>query len=305
MSVLFQDGIINYSDFENYSEGNVTDDDLSISYQLVFAEMVRKLLSVEGVDFEYFEVDYANLKQWLIKGIWYFDKKYSELIYRPIGIAPVISSSEDSFDGGGDDDEDFSEELPTEEDLFGDGIDSDDDGVADYLEEDEYFSDPYNPDTDEDGLNDGDELMRGTYVDDPDSDGDGVSDGDEVASGTDPLIDESIGDSDSDSDMLVDSDDDSVSSGNGFQVLFWVYYPHAREILKKGHAFNSRNMTQSISFDEIINSRRFNGVIFKEENIYENREVKDYMNSNSFMRLLESERIKEKIRNFEHDMWSW
>ena len=26
---------------------------------------------------------------------------------------------------------------------------------------------------------------------------------------------------------------------------------------------------------------------------------------NSFMRLLESERIKEKIRNFEHDMWSW
>ena len=305
LSVLYQDGIINYSDFENYAEGNVTDDDLSISYQLVFAEMVRKLLSVEGVDFEYFEVDYANLKQWLIKGVWYFDKKYSELIYRPIGIAPVISSSEDSFDGGGDDDEDFSEELPTEEDLFGDGIDSDDDGVADYLEEDEYFSDPYNPDTDEDGLNDGDELMRGTYVDDPDSDGDGVSDGDEVASGTDPLIDDTIGDSDSDSDMLVDSDDDSVSSGNGFQVLFWVYYPHAREILKKGHAFNSRNMTQSISFDEIINSRRFNGVIFKEENIYENREVKDYMNSNSFMRLLESERIKEKIRNFEHDMWSW
>ena len=74
--------------------------------------MVRKLLSVEGVDFEYFEVDYANLKQWLIKGIWYFDKKYSELIYRPIEIAPVISSSEDSFDGGGDDDEDFSENYP-------------------------------------------------------------------------------------------------------------------------------------------------------------------------------------------------
>ena len=140
--LFFSGQIINYSDFENYTEGNVTDDDLSTSYQLVFAEMVRKLLSVEGVDFEYFEVDYANLKQWLIKGIWYFDKKYSELIYRPIGIAPVISSSEDSFDGGGDDDEDFSEELPTEEDLFGDGLFCDD-GVADYLK-DEYFSDPYN-----------------------------------------------------------------------------------------------------------------------------------------------------------------
>ena len=42
-----------------------------------------------------------------------------------------------------------------------------------------------------------------------------------------------------------------------------------------------------------------------EENVYENREVKDYIKNNSFMRLLESERIKEKIRNFEHDMWSW
>ena len=37
-----------------------------------------------------------------------------------------------------------------------------------------------------------------------------------------------------------------------------------------------------------------------EENIYENREVKDYMNSNSFMRLLESERIKEKIRKIKN-----
>ena len=39
--------------------------------------------------------------------------------------------------------------------------------------------------------------------------------------------------------------------------------------------------------------------------MYEDREVGDYVPENSFMRLLESERIKEKIRNFEHDMWSW
>ena len=87
--------------------------------------------------------------------------------------------------------------------------------------------------------------------------------------------------------------------------MFWVFYPHAREILQKGQAFNNRNLSQSISFDDIINSRRFHSVIYKEENVYENREVKDYIRNNSFMRLLESERIKEKIRNFEHDMWSW
>ena len=35
------------------------------------------------------------------------------------------------------------------------------------------------------------------------------------------------------------------------------------------------------------------------------REIKSYITKNSFMQLIESERIKEKIRNFEHDMWEW
>ena len=41
-------------------------------------------------------------------------------------------------------------------------------------------------------------------------------------------------------------------------------------------------------------------MIYLEENMYEDRLVEDYVKDNSFMRLLESERIKEKIRNFEH-----
>ena len=57
--------------------------------------MVEELYLLKDVDFEWVETEYDDLKQWLIKGVWYFDKKYSELIYRPIGIAPVISSSED------------------------------------------------------------------------------------------------------------------------------------------------------------------------------------------------------------------
>ena len=69
--------------------------------------------------------------------------------------------------------------------------------------------------------------------------------------------------------------------------------------------FNDRNTSASKSFDDIINSRRFNAVIYKEENVYENRYIRDYIPNNAFMRLLESERIREKIRNFEHDMWSW
>ncbi len=60
-----------------------------------------------------------------------------------------------------------------------------------------------------------------------------------------------------------------------------------------------------ISFDMILNSRRFNSVIYKEENVYGDREIKDYMANNALNQLLESDRIKEKIRSFEQDMWNY
>lgn len=58
--------------------------------------------------------------------------------------------------------------------------DTDDDGVSDGDEVDVYRSDPLNLDTDGDTLYDGGELVYGTGILDPDSDGDGLSDGDEV-----------------------------------------------------------------------------------------------------------------------------
>ena len=48
-------------------------------------------------------------------------------------------------------------------------------------------TDPNDPDSDDDGLSDGDEVDLGTDPNNPDTDGDGISDGDEVANGTDPL----------------------------------------------------------------------------------------------------------------------
>jgi hypothetical protein len=48
---------------------------------------------------------------------------------------------------------------------------------------------PYLSDCDFDGLDDADEISRGTNPQLADTDGDGISDGDEVASGSDPLID--------------------------------------------------------------------------------------------------------------------
>jgi gliding motility associated protien GldN len=87
--------------------------------------------------------------------------------------------------------------------------------------------------------------------------------------------------------------------------LFWVWFPDAREILHDADAFNGANTSQSISFDHLLNSRRFNAVIYKEDNVQGDRTVDDYITANAFMQLLESERIKEQIRNFEQDMWNY
>jgi gliding motility associated protien GldN len=101
---------------------------------------------------------------------------------------------------------------------------------------------------------------------------------------------------------FIDSEDDANKEPI---PLFWVFYPEARGVLHEAKAFNDSNSAMSISFDHILNSRRFNGYIYKEENVFGDREVKDYVRDNSLMQLLESERIKEKIRNFEIDMWNY
>ncbi|HNP32630.1 MAG TPA: gliding motility protein GldN [Flavobacterium sp.] len=87
--------------------------------------------------------------------------------------------------------------------------------------------------------------------------------------------------------------------------LFWVYFPPIRDILHEAKAFNDKNSAMPITFDHLLNSRRFNGEIYKEENVYGDREIQQYMKDNAQSQLLESERVKEKIRSFESDMWNY
>lgn len=101
---------------------------------------------------------------------------------------------------------------------------------------------------------------------------------------------------------FIDSDDEANKEPIG---LFWVFFPEIRDILHEAKAFNNKNSAVPLSFDHLLNSRRFNGIIYKEENVYGDREVKEYVAENALMQLLESERIKDKIRNFEQDMWSY
>jgi gliding motility associated protien GldN len=87
--------------------------------------------------------------------------------------------------------------------------------------------------------------------------------------------------------------------------LFWIFYPDAREVLHEAKVFNPKNASQPISFDHLLNARRFSSVIVREENIYGNRQISDYIRGNSLFQLLEADRIKENIRDREIDMWNY
>lgn len=87
--------------------------------------------------------------------------------------------------------------------------------------------------------------------------------------------------------------------------LFWIFYPDARDVLHEAKSFNNKNSSMPFSFDHVLNARRFQAYIYKEENVQGDRAVTEYISQNALMQLLESERIKEKIRDFELDMWTY
>ena len=66
--------------------------------------------------------------------------------------------------------------------------DTDGDGISDGDEVNKFHTDPLKADTDGDGLSDGDEIKLGTNPLNPDTDGDGIPDGIEVKLGLNPLV---------------------------------------------------------------------------------------------------------------------
>ncbi len=86
--------------------------------------------------------------------------------------------------------------------------------------------------------------------------------------------------------------------------LFWIFFPDARNVLFQNYAFNERNERMRSNFDYLFNARRFNSVIYKTDNIYD-EDISGLVGENAIFQLLEAERIKESIRDIESDMWNY
>ena len=168
----------------------------------IFDEEMERLIFENNLldpeDYEESEFDYADVIEYRIKGVWYFDKRQGDLRYRPIAIAPYMLEPVQKF-------------------------------------------------------------------------------------------------------KLIDNPNENVVP----VPMFWIFYPDTRQFLFEAEAFNESNTSKPVNFDHLINSRRFSAFIYKEDNVFQDRSLNEYIPKNALMQLLESERIKEKIRNKEQDMWSY
>lgn len=97
----------------------------------------------------------------------------------------------------------------------------------------------------------------------------------------------------------VDDNGNFLNSG----PMFWAYYPELREILARHESFNAQNDAARMSWEDVFEARMFASYIIKESNVYDRR-IQDYK-TNPMDMLLESDKLKEQIFHFEHDLWDY
>ncbi|RYG03954.1 MAG: gliding motility protein GldN [Chitinophagaceae bacterium] len=87
--------------------------------------------------------------------------------------------------------------------------------------------------------------------------------------------------------------------------LFWVYYPDLRPMLARYDVYNGRNYGAKMSWEELFESRMFSSRILKSTiNNPNDLFIQSYI-KDPILALLEGENIKEKIFNYEQDLWSY
>jgi len=85
-------------------------------------------------------------------------------------------------------------------------------------------------------------------------------------------------------------------------TMFWIYFPEARIIFANAEIFNRQNDAERRTYEDVFWKRQFNSYIYKENNVYD-RKITEYRQGMD--ELLEAERAKNDMFNFEHDMWEY
>ncbi|MBK8227521.1 MAG: gliding motility protein GldN [Flavobacteriales bacterium] len=87
----------------------------------------------------------------------------------------------------------------------------------------------------------------------------------------------------------------------GHAPLFWLYYAELRHVLANAEAFNPWNDGGRITFDQLLESRRFSSYVVKESNAPDRRILE---HARGIDALVEGDAVKERLFRFEHDLWN-
>jgi hypothetical protein len=82
--------------------------------------------------------------------------------------------------------------------------------------------------------------------------------------------------------------------------LFWLYFDELRNVIVNYYVYNDQNDAQWMSFDDLFWKRKFSSTIYRVSDKFD-REIEDY--KFGVDALYESEKVKETIRDWEHDLW--
>jgi gliding motility associated protien GldN len=88
----------------------------------------------------------------------------------------------------------------------------------------------------------------------------------------------------------------------GVVPMFWLHYPECRYLFNNYDVYNTHNVAQEMTFDQLFQMRFFSSYIIKEDNVFD-RSIQDY--ALGVDRLIESERIKNEFFEIEHDLWHY
>lgn len=102
---------------------------------------------------------------------------------------------------------------------------------------------------------------------------------------------------------VVDPTTKTVRADTLKSVAGWLYFDDLRHILVKKKVANNGNDNSGINFDDVFVRRLFFSNITKQSNSDDNR-IEDILFNNK-ERLLESERIKKAMADFEQGLWEY
>jgi len=99
---------------------------------------------------------------------------------------------------------------------------------------------------------------------------------------------------------MKEKQDPSTGEVVGYLPLFWVYFPQCRPVFATAEVYNLKTDAERRSLDDIFWKRMFQSYAHKETNVYD-RNIQSYYTG--LDALLESDRIKNDIFVYEHDLW--